>query len=419
VTARIGREEEKSNEQKNKIQLWSLEWCFGKQDFPRGVKMSAPRFKVDHLSEAFVRLIDIMFALTITQGFVIYRDLIVNPVLSLEAATLVLVYATIFLSWIGYHTSISRYPYNKSAWSRCRLFLDIVILLLYAHLVFGVQNLQTVFLGLATVFIIYVINGIARIREWRDGKVSKPFLSFLFATAFLVEWYILESFHTVPYLSWILVFVGLALLIIYRIARAKLGYPALLVVGVDVDGVLGEQVPPALERIKAKGKGKDLSKSDITDWNFRIENTNISKEIEEYLLDPTFMIEMPVVSGSTSAMQKLHKSYHVVVATNRPLETQKSTIDWLKKHFKFHEFANTREVGKDKLGLDILIDDNLDNVKMFASSGGQALLFSQPWNQNVEDREFEEMIRTKKIIRCENWEDVLKSLSLSKDRKGN
>lgn len=165
-----------------------------------------------------------------------------------------------------------------------------------------------------------------------------------------------------------------------------------------------------MERIKAKGKGQDLNKADITEWDFQIEDTNIAKEIEEYLLDPAFVIKMPVVSGSTSAMEQLHKNYHVVIVTNRPLGTENGTIDWLKKHFRFHEYVDTRKVGKDKLGLDILIDDNLDNVKMFASSGGRALLFSQPWNQKVEGRELEEMIRTKKIIHCENWEDVLNCL---------
>lgn len=381
--------------------------------------MSAPRFRVDPLSEAFVRLIDIMFALTITQGFVIYRDFIVNPKLSLETLTLVLVYATIILSWIGYHTSVSRYPYNKSAWSRGRLFLDIVIIFLYAHLVFAIQDLQKVLFALATVFLVYVINGLIRMREWHDGKVSRPSLSFLFAVAFFVEWYALGSSRNVwPYIPWILAFVGVALLVCYRIVRAKLGYPPLIVVGVDIDGVLGEQVPPTLERVRAKGKGKGLRKSDITDWNFQIEDTTMTREIEEYLLDPAFIEEMPLVTGSTSAMKKLYKSYHVVIATNRPLETQKNTIDWLKKHFQFHEFANTREVGKDKLGLDILIDDNLDNVKMFAASGHRALLFSQPWNRNVKDREFEEMVKTKKLIRCENWEEVLKTLSLINPRKG-
>lgn len=172
--------------------------------------------------------------------------------------TLVLVYATIIFSWIGYHTSISRYPYNKSTWSRFRLALDIIILVLYAHLVFALQDLHKVLLGLATVFFFYVINGMARICEWRDWKVSKPWLSSLFALAFIFEWYLLESWLAtyLQSLSWILIFFGLALLVSYRIARAKLGYPTLVVIGVDVDGVLGEQVPLPWNELKQREKDK-------------------------------------------------------------------------------------------------------------------------------------------------------------------
>jgi 5'(3')-deoxyribonucleotidase len=331
----------------------------------------------------------------------------VSPNISLENITLVLVYATIILSWVGYHKSILRYPYNKSRWSRFRLFFDIVILLLYSYLVFVGQDLPRVLLGLAAIFFVYSIDGLIRIREWRDSKVSKPWLSFLFGVGFVLEWYSLLNWTN---LSWVLVFLTLGVVFGYREVRGRMGYPTLLVVGVDVDGVLGEQVPPVLERLRREGKGINLTKESITDWNFPINGTDISREIEKALLDSTFIREMPVVQSSTTSMEQLHKKYHVVIATSRPLETQKSTIDWLKKNFKFHEFVNTREVGKDKLGLDVLIDDNLDNVKGFASSGGYALLFLQPWNLNIENQELEQLIRAKKIVRCEGWEQVLKSL---------
>ncbi|MEM3564666.1 MAG: hypothetical protein QXR19_15650 [Candidatus Jordarchaeaceae archaeon] len=192
--------------------------------------------------------------------------------------------------------------------------------------------------------------------------------------------------------------------------RTKLGYPTLKFVGVDIDGVLGEQVEPTLERLRTIGKGKNLKKSDITDWNFAIGDTNIAIEIEKNLLDPTFVENMPVIPNAETAMKKLHEKYHVVVVTSRPPETQKSTEKWLRNHFNFHELVNTRKVGKNCLGLDILIDDNLDNVKTFAQSGQCAILFSQPWNQNVKDKEFREMIKKGKIIRCRNWNEVMELL---------
>lgn len=371
--------------------------------------MSAPRFKVDPLSDSFVRLIDIMFGLTITQGFVIYRDVIVSPELSIGNLSLVLVYATIILSWIYYHKSILHYPYNKSGWSRLRFFFDILILLLYAYLVFVGLDLSSILLGLVVIFAIYGVDGIIRICEWHDRKVSKWWLSFSFAIIFLLEWYA-SSFEWV-YSSWILFFLALISIFGYRIIRSRLGYPSLFVVGVDVDGVLGEQVPPVLQRMSRKGNGVNLTKESITEWNFPIDDTDISKEIEEALLDPIFVREMPVVQGSTSAMEQLYKEYHVVIATSRPMETEQETKSWLKKNFKFHEFVNTREVGKNIHGLSVLIDDNLENVRAFASSGGYALLFSQPWNRKIENEDFENFVRTRKIVRCKDWNAVSKSLA--------
>jgi len=363
---------------------------------------------VDPLSDSFIRLIDIMFGLTITQGFVIYRDVIVSPELSIKTLSLMLVYATIILSWIYYHKSILYYPYNKSGWSRLRLFFDVLILLLYAYLVFVGQDLSSILMGLVIIFVIYGIDGIIRICEWHDRKVSKWWLSFSFAIVFLFEWYA-SQFGWI-YSSWILFFTALISLFSYRILRSRLGYPSLLVIGVDVDGVLGEQVPPALQRISRKEKGTKLTKENITEWNFPIDDTDISKEIEDALLDPVFVREMPVVQGSTSAMEKLYKKYHVVIVTSRPIETEQETKSWLKKNFKFHEFVNTREIGKNMLGLSVLIDDNLENVRAFASSGGYALLFSQPWNRKIENEGLENFIRAKKLIRCEGWDEVLKSL---------
>jgi 5'(3')-deoxyribonucleotidase len=370
--------------------------------------MSAPRFRVDPISDYFIRLIDIMFGLTITQGFVIYKDIIVMPKASLNNLSLLLVYVTIILSWVGYHKSIQHYPYNKSYWSRIRLFFDITILFLYAYLVFVGQDLSKVLLGLAIIFVIYAIDGISRMLEWHDKKVSQPWLSALLAFFFGIEWY--ASSLNVELLSWFLFFLALIFLFGYRLVRSKLGYPRLSTLGVDVDGVLGDQVPPVLQRIQKKGKGIGLTKESITDWNFKIEDTDISREIEEALLDPSFVKEMPVVQGSTSAMEQLYKKYHIVIATSRPLDTEKETKSWLKKNYKFHEFVNTREIGKNKLGLDVLIDDNLDNAEAFASLGGYVLLISQPWNRYIQSEKINEFVRAKKIVICEDWSEVPKSL---------
>jgi 5'(3')-deoxyribonucleotidase len=54
---------------------------------------------------------------------------------------------------------------------------------------------------------------------------------------------------------------------------------ALVPIGIDIDGVLGEQVPHVLDRLHRRGVGIGISKDKITSWNFPIDNTSISKEI--------------------------------------------------------------------------------------------------------------------------------------------
>jgi 5'(3')-deoxyribonucleotidase len=218
-------------------------------------------------------------------------------------------------------------------------------------------------------------------------------------------WYLITNRIGSDY-PWIFAVSGLVLLLIYRVIRGRM-YCPLLVLGIDVDGVLGDQVPPTLDRIKGKGKGKNLCKDDITSWDHPIDDTDFTKEIEECLLDKDFVMEMPVISGSISALEKLYKVYHLVIATNRPSETEQYTVSWLRKNFKFHEFINTREVGKDSLGLDVLVDDNPENIKSFARTGKKALLFSQPWNKDYSDKEFDRLVREKKIVRCDSWKKTL------------
>ena len=118
---------------------------------------------------------------------------------------------------------------------------------------------------------------------------------------------------------------------------------------------------------------------------------------------------MPEIVGAKEAMEQLYREYHTVIVSSRPSDTQRDTLAWLKTRFKFHEVINTRETGKNIPGLDVLIDDNLENVKSFALFGGYAILFSQPWNRK-HDEEVKKLIKDGKIIPCKDWNGVIEQL---------
>jgi 5'(3')-deoxyribonucleotidase len=70
--------------------------------------------------------------------------------------------------------------------------------------------------------------------------------------------------------------------------------------------------------------------------------------------------------------------------------------------------ANTRETGKSVLGLEILIDDNIDNVRSFVASGGVTLLFDQPWNRSAEnEQDLQQFFDDRRLVRCKTWETVI------------
>lgn len=368
-----------------------------------------PRFRAEPLAEYYVRLVDVIFAVTLTQTLVIYRNEIVafSPRLLIE--TLALVYLTVALSWVGYHRSIMKYPYNKSAWSGVRVVLDIFILVVYAFLAFAAKEPPKVIMGLAVVFILYAVDGCTRIAEWCDTKVSKPWLSAIFACLLLWVWRFLHQGRIGPTTA--VIACGF-LVIAFRPIRKSLGYPRLLIVGVDVDGVLGEQIPALLRRLQSgKQIGMGLSKENIAEWAFTFDGTDIAKEMEEALLDETFVSSMAPIEGAAPALKALHKHFHIVIATSRPIVTQKATAEWLRKNFRFHEVANTRQTGKSVLGLEILIDDNVDNARSFVASGGMALLFDQPWNRSAEnEQDLKQFFDDKRLVRCTTWETVVAAL---------
>jgi len=361
------------------------------------------RFRPDRISESSVRLVDVVFAVIIGQSLVLVRDKIVSPDLSLGTGSLVLVYLTIILSWVGYHLSIMTYPYNKTVWSRTRAGMDIFILILYAYLIFVALDFHRVLVGLAAVFLLYVITGFVRQREWNDVKVSQPWLSLSAAIIILILLFLEMDY---PSDSVLLLCFSFATLLGYWILRFLLGYQ-LFVVGVDVDGVLASQIEPVLDLLRAQGLANGLAEDDITDWHFKIDGKDIAKEIERALLDDKFVESIDVRPGADKALGEIYKRYHVVIATARPVKSQAATIAWLEKHFKhrYHEYANTALVSKSKLGLDVLIDDNPETAKEFADSEGLAILFDQPWNRSLHIDE-DAPIGNLKLFRRRGWEEV-------------
>ena len=360
-------------------------------------------------------MVNVMFGVLISLGIHLYRENLLN-LFSIEFLpsnlSLFAVYLIIFYSWYYYHRSIQSYPYNRTAFSRLRLIFDIFILITYAYMLYGVHEPATLLIGSMVTFLLYLITGVVRILEWNDVKVSNYILNLVMFIIFMILYTLFSVFdlhnHLINAPATILIVLS------YRFIRGKWGYGKHIVIGVDVDGVLAEQVDHTLKWLKNK-KGINLKvnqKEDIKKWDEEIApGLTFDVAIEDLLRnDENFIREMPVVMGSIKNMEEIYKKYHVVVASSRPPESERATKEWLSKHFKYHEYVNTHKIGKHNLGLHVLIDDNLENIKNFCKYGGLlAIVFDQPWNRQT-DTEIQQLMKEGKVIRCKTWDEISKEL---------
>lgn len=154
-------------------------------------------------------------------------------------------------------------------------------------------------------------------------------------------------------------------------------------IAVDVDGVIAEQVPPVLERVRSQ-YGVRMTKRDIRAWDQPIPGTksNIKLEIERALLDPEYVRSMRPVRGAAAALHRLHElGLGIVIVTHRPRESDAPTRQWMQEYGIAHDaYVNSSQGSKASVEADVLVDDYPNNVEEFVRQGRKAILFRQPWN---------------------------------------
>lgn len=126
---------------------------------------------------------------------------------------------------------------------------------------------------------------------------------------------------------------------------------------------------------------------------------------------------LPVVFGAVNGINQLCWENELFVVSSRPNDIYEETKKWIDQHFhdKFSEVILTNEwslSGKaikkadvcKKLGVDLYIDDNLENVIDCAKpkKNIRVFLFDRPWNQNSK--------LLKIITRVYNWNEILEKI---------
>ena len=116
------------------------------------------------------------------------------------------------------------------------------------------------------------------------------------------------------------------------------------------------------------------------------------------------------ISGVQQTIGHLRQVHDIVFITARPPSQGKETRRWLDMHIDaqipvyfsanpfFNQIAQSKGEICAELGVDILIDDSIDNCRNAMQHGIDALLFgSYGWNAEPPDD----------LRRCDNWQEVL------------
>jgi 5'(3')-deoxyribonucleotidase len=165
-------------------------------------------------------------------------------------------------------------------------------------------------------------------------------------------------------------------------------------IGVDVDGVLADFYAE-YRREAAKLTGRDFKGIDPVDWgwsNFNLtpdEHKTIWKTIAETEEFWTFLAKLP----NTDLLLQLTEKHDVYFITNRAPAAGRSltqqTAEWLQERFyiAYPQVLVTKHKGAvcKALGIELFIDDNVDNCKEVEAQEIKVYLNTLPHNLENKD----------------------------------
>lgn len=121
------------------------------------------------------------------------------------------------------------------------------------------------------------------------------------------------------------------------------------------------------------------------------------------------------VQGSIAGIEKLKLNNDLYIITSKPENLKQVTMDWLEKHFpntfkktyfasKVHGDKNKRAKGEicKEIGIELFVDDSIENANNIASIGIPVLLYDAPWNQGT---------ISANINRVYSWDEIIISIN--------
>jgi len=176
----------------------------------------------------WIAMVPLLFAIALGATLIEFHETLFPPkVASLSFWALLVVYLAAFASWFGWHEAAYRYPYTRKPIARLRAFLEAMVALSWAALLFmadqATDSLLGYLWGFFVIFGIHALVLVVRRIEWERpeagyqpwGSHMKHSVAMLaVATAYSV-WALV--FSPIPTIAiWVFVFMPLAVVASYR-----------------------------------------------------------------------------------------------------------------------------------------------------------------------------------------------------------
>jgi 5'(3')-deoxyribonucleotidase len=368
------------------------------------------------VSDQLVRLIQIVFGFVLAQSIGRYEEIFLHPFNRnhhLASLAIFTIFLTTMFSWIDWHITMGLRPYNFDPRDRrgrlideLRLFSDMFIVIVYAYVLLTIKEFSSdprsdisgYLFGFVLIYLGYFFSGF--LRRLSYGRLASQIGIIIIFGIYYLLLYLSYHLRFFGFLTqeniknsniW---FILLALLtmIEYRLRRRNKRNRSQkrknegLKIGIDVDGVLANQISGILPRIKRR-KGISLSYEDIKEWNLPIGQSSIEQEILLAMEDREYVLSMPPHSDALYAVNKLYQNNYIDIITARPAVAEEWTRLWLSRHgFSFDSIKSSKEMKKSQFATDILVDDYINNIKEYLNgTNGFAIIVDQPWNKSRED----------------------------------
>lgn len=184
-------------------------------------------------------------------------------------------------------------------------------------------------------------------------------------------------------------------------------------IGFDLDDVL-LNFSDSLRGHMNQKYGKSIKREDLTTFYieeiFGITSDDSRSVIDSFFFHDDHAQSLPM-DGAQKVVEKLSANNKLYIITAKPSSLEKHTAEWLEEYFPamfekvhFANFFDTKEKRRKKseicieLGIEIFIDDSIDNAHDVSSVGIPVLLFDAPWNQTDELPPL--------VTRVRSWEEI-------------